>query len=65
MGVVLHRLMLVMSVALFRLKYRVDPVSKSLGQELKLRKAEPPFEDKARPLLKPWLRREQPQDFLS
>ena len=42
--------MLVMSVALFRLKYRVDPVSKSLHQDLKLIEGELAFEHKTRPL---------------
>ena len=55
--------MLVMSVALFRLKYRVDPVSKSLHQDLKLLEGELVFEHKTRPLRATLGRRGQPHYF--
>ena len=42
--------MLVMSVALFRLKYRVDPVSKSPHQDLKLLEGELAFEQQDEPV---------------
>src|SRR6516162_10492522 len=55
--------MLVMSVALFRLKDRVDPVSKSLHQDLKLLEGELAFEHKTRPLRAAFRRRGQPHYF--
>src|SRR5215471_2069932 len=55
--------MLVMSVALFRLKYRVDPVSKSPHQDLKLLEGELAFEHKTRPLRATFGRRGQPHYF--
>src|SRR5215468_7707560 len=55
--------MLVMSFALGRLKYRVDPVSKSLHQDLKLLECEPVFEHKTRPLRSTLGRRGQPHYF--
>src|SRR6516162_3451001 len=55
--------MLVMSFALIRLKYRVDPVSKSLHQDLKLLEGELVFEHKTRPLRATLGRRGQPHYF--
>ena len=55
--------MLVMSFALFQLKYRVDPVSKSLHQDLKLLEGELAFEHKTRPLRATFGRRGQPHYF--
>ena len=55
--------MLVMSVVLFQLKYRIDPVSKSPHQDLKLLEGELAFEHKTRPLRAAFRRRGQPHYF--
>jgi len=48
-----------------RLNYRVDLISKGLGQDLKLVEAEFVFEDTTCPLLTAWGRRGQSHDFRS